>query len=393
MWLPVGIFLLTRIVDASMLMLALRDQFPASTFSGYGVPIVRDPHTYSNVIQSWDGQWFRLIAEHGYPRTMPTSHGQVVENQWGFYPLFPVLVRVVMIVTHASFGVAASILNLAFGATGMCVLYRMIGSRASRFAAVMTVVVMSSFPSAVVFQTAYSEALCFLLLVSALWFLGQRRYVAVMLTGILLSLTRPIVFPLAAVVLVHGLVRWLAREKDAFAVRDRWLVATTAAVVAGSFGLWSTVGWVVTGDPHTYVTATSVWSRIAGQQGSPLSGSWIAHAVTGDRTVLYAVVLAVALQWYYLLRQPAQLWTPELRAWSLMYGGFLLVTTGPLSSMTRHVMMAIVPWWPWPDIGEQVTGRRQQVLLATAVCAAGFVLQFFWIRYFWIDGPAFYSSP
>ena len=329
-------------------MVAVRHQFPASTFSGFGVPIVRDPHTYSNVIQSWDGQWFRKIAEQGYPTTLPTSHGQVIENQWGFYPLFPALVRVVMVLTHTSFGVAASILNLTLGSAGMCVLYRMIGSRASKFSAVMTVVVLSSFPSAVVFQAAYSEALCFLLLVSAIWALSRRQYAGVMLFAVLLSLTRPIVLPLALVVVVHGWLRWRARERDPFPRRDRWMIAATAAVVAGSFGLWFAVGWLITGDPHAYVTSIAAWNRASGNEGTVGFEDWLTHAFAGNWPVLVAIVLAVGLQCYFLFRPAARLWAPELRGWSLSYGAFLLLTTWPQSSVTRHLIMAIVPWWPWP---------------------------------------------
>jgi hypothetical protein len=392
-WVPIGIFVATRVADAIMLMVAVRHQFPASTFRGFGVPIVRDPHTYSNVIQGWDGQWFRRIAEQGYPKTLPTSHGHVVENQWGFYPLFPALVRFVMVVTHTSFGVATALLNLVLGSAGMCVLYRFITARASAFTGVMTVVVASTFPSAVIFSMAYSEALCFLLLVSAIWFLSQRRYLGVMITGVLLSLTRPIVLPLAAVVAIHAWLRWRARDQEPFPVRERWLVISTAAVVAGSFGLWSAVGWVATGDPHTYVTATSAWTRESGDQGRALSQSWLTHAFTGERAALAAVLIAVTLQAYFLLRPPARLWAPELRTWSFMYGAFLLVTTWPQSSFVRHMIMAIVPWWPWPEVGDRVIDRKHQVLLATAIGAVGLTLQFFWIRLFWIDGPAFYSFP
>ena len=390
---PIGIFLLTRVADAIMLMVAVRHQFPASTFRGFGVPIIRDPHTYSNVVQSWDGQWFREIAEHGYPRTQPTSHGEVVENQWGFYPLFPALVRVVMVVTQTSFGVAASILNLTLGCTGMCVVYRMIGSRASQFSGVMTVVVLSSFPSAVVFQAAYSEALCFLLLVCAIWALSSRRYAGVMVFAVLLSLTRPIVLPLALVVVLHGWLRWRARDREAFPVRDRWVVAATAAVVAGSFGLWFAIGWLITGDPHAYVTAIGAWNRASGKATSPGFDNWLTHAFTGSWPALMAVLLAVCLQCFFLLRPSARLWAPELRTWSFSYGAFLLLTTWPQSSVTRHLIMAIVPWWPWPEVGERVTDRRHQIVLATAVGAFGLVLQFLWIRLFWINGPAFYSFP
>jgi len=390
---PIGIFLLTRVADAIMLMIAVRHQYPASNFPGFGVPIIRDPHTYSNVVQSWDGQWFRLIAEDGYPHTLPTSHGQVVESQWGFYPLFPALVRLVMVVTHTSFGVAASILNLVLGSAGMCVFYRLISSRASGFSAVMAVVVASTFPSAVVFQTAYSEALCFLLLVSAIWFLGRRQYAWLMLIGVLLSLTRPIVLPLALVVAIHGWLRWRARDREPFPVRDRWWVAVTAAVVAASFELWSVAGWIITGDPHTYVTAIGAWNRASGKNAQLGSDSWLTHALTGDSQALVAIVLAVGLQCYLLLRRPARLWTPELRAWSFAYAAYLLLTTWPQSSVVRHLLMVLVPTWPWPEVGDRITDRRRQILLATAVGAVGLVLQFFWINKFWIDGSSFYSFP
>jgi hypothetical protein len=390
---PIGLFLLSRIADAIMLMIAVRQQFPASMLPGGGVPIVRDPHTYSNVVQSWDGQWFRLIAEQGYPGTVPSTHGHVIASQWGFYPLFPALVRVVMVVTHTSFGVAASILNLALGSAGMCVLYRMISSRASRFTAVMTVVVASTFPAAVIFQLAYSETLCFLLLVSGIWFLSRRRYSGVIVVGVLLSLTRPIVLPLALVVSVHGLLRWHARAREPFPVRDRVWVAVTTVVVAASFGLWSLIGWGVTGDPHAYVTAIGAWSRDSGRTVSVGSESWLTHAIAGDRAALGAVLLGVGFQCFFLFRRPARLWSPELRAWSLSYGAYLLLTTWPESGVTRHLIMAIVPWWPWPEVGDQVTDPRRQILMVAAVGVVGLALQFFWIRLCWINGPAFYSYP
>src|SRR3954469_8170817 len=126
---PLGIFALTRLVDAVAIVLMARHQIPASSLpSGVAVPTVVDPPSYLSAIQSWDGQWYRQIVEHGYPTTLPTRDGVVQQNAWAFYPGYPALVWLVTRL-GASFGVAASVVSLSAGAGAMCVLYRMLLAR------------------------------------------------------------------------------------------------------------------------------------------------------------------------------------------------------------------------------------------------------------------------
>jgi hypothetical protein len=192
---------------------------------------------------------------------------------------------------------------------------------------------------------------------------------------------------------VHGWLRWHARAREPFPVRERWWVALTAAVVAAAFGLWSVVGWLVTGDPHAYVTSTAAWTRVSGKNPSVLGESWLTHIFSGDLRALVAVLLGLGVLGYCLIRRPARLWAPELRVWSVSYSAFLLVTTWAQSSVVRHLLMVLVPTWPWPEVGDRITDRRRQVLLAVCVGAVGLALQFLWINKFWIDGPYFYSFP
>jgi hypothetical protein len=391
---PIGIFLATRVIDAVMLLVALPQQYPASSLKGdpgSGVPIARDPHSYWNVIQQWDGQWFRLIAEHGYPQTLPVFHGAVAENQWAFYPLFPSLVRAVMLLTHTSYAVSATLVNLMVVSAGMCVLYRMVWPRASSFTAAMTVVVVATFPSAVVFQAAYSDGLAFFLVVSSLSLLNQRRYPAVLLTGVLLSLTRAVVLPLALVVCVHGLVRWRTRTRDPFPVRDRIQVTGLAGLLVLSFGIWPAVAWIVTGERNAYLTSLAAWNRALGQTTS--TQSWLSQAFSGNWFVLVVIAAAVAAQSYLLLRRDARLWAPELRQWSFAYAGYLFLATRPQWSFLRHMVLAIVPWWPFPEMGHQVESTRRRWLLGCTVAALGILAQFFWIRWFWIYGPHRHFFP
>jgi len=390
---PLALFLATRVVDAVLLMIAARHQLPADQLPrGLVVPVVRDPATYFNVIQNWDGQWFRSIAEHGYPTTLPRQDGVVVQNQWAFYPLFPFLTRAVMTVTTLSFGAAAGLLNLVLASTGMCVLYRMIARRADAFAGAMTVIVLSTFPSGVVFQAAYTEALTFLLVVVSLDLLERRRYGALLVSGLLLSVTRPVVLPLALAVGVHWLARWRGRSGDEpFPRTEQVKVAALAAGFVASFAIWPAVAWVTTGESRAFLSSMDAWKS----KDERTSGwiSWVSQSLSGHWTVLVLVVVAVGLQLFFLLRPQARLWSLELRAWSISYAAYLLVSTRPQSSFFRHLLLAIVPWWPFPEAGQVVVSRRQQVALGSLVAVLGFCVQYFWIRWFWVVSPHAVSFP
>jgi hypothetical protein len=387
--LPLGIFLASRVVDAVLLVLSARSEGSSTTYPGNGVvPVLRQPATYFNVIQNWDGQWFRSIAEHGYPSTLPIAHGAVMQNQWAFYPLFPGLVRLLMDLTGLPFGVVSAILNVALAAVAMCLVFRMVSRSASSFAGAMTVVVLSTFPSAVVFQTAYSEALTFLLIVISLWFLERRRYGAAAAAGVLLSLTRPVVLPLAFVVALHGVMRWRGRQAEPFPVQDRLRVAGVAVLLAVSFAIWPLVAWMATGSASAYTDSIGAWSRALGQPQGYVS--WVSDALTGHWLVAAWLVLGLIAQTCLLLISRRKFgWPAEMRWWSLFYVAYLLVATRPQSSVVRHFLLAIVPWWPLPQAADAVRSRRSQVLLATFTGAVGLFGQFLWIRWLFIPGPHF----
>lgn len=389
--LPLAIFFLTRVVDGVLLMVAARHQLPVPQLANGPVPLARDPATYFNVIQSWDGQWFRSIVEHGYPSTLPREDGIVTENQWAFYPLFPLLVRAVMTVTALSFGVAAGLLNLVLAATGMCVLFRMVSRRADPFAGAMTVLVLSAFPSAVVFQTTYSEALTFLLLVVSLASLEGRRYGRLLVVGLLLAVARPIVLPLSLVIAVHGLIRWRGRDVESFPRRERFHVVGVAAALVAAFAIWPTVAWIRTGESDAFLSSMDAWKTDAQRASGWVS--WLSEALAGHWTVVALVVVAVGAQLVVLTRPQARLWSPELRCWSLSYGAYLLVSTRPATSFLRHLILALVPWWPFPEAGTQVRSRRERVILASLVAVLGFVVQYFWIRWFWVPSNDAVSFP
>jgi hypothetical protein len=73
-----------RLVSACIFMAAALHQGPNPWF-----PAKPD---YWNFINIWDARWYGQVIAGGYPSVLPTdAAGNVQENTWAFYPLFPAL--------------------------------------------------------------------------------------------------------------------------------------------------------------------------------------------------------------------------------------------------------------------------------------------------------------
>jgi hypothetical protein len=389
---PLAIFVVTRVVDAALISLVSRDQYvrvPAGSGPG-GRPALLSGTSYFDMIANWDGQWYRTIVEHGYPSHLPVVDGVVQQNPWAYYPLYPMLVRL-LTATGLSFGVAASLVSMGCGGVAMCLLYRMLSSTAGRVSACITVVALCTFPAAITFQTAYTESLALLLILASLWCLKEQRYGRLVIVASLLALTRPIVLPLALVVAMQGIARWRHRSEEPFELRDRVVVGLTAVGVALTFAIWPAIAGVVTGSPGAYFATQRDWLDSG---PGPSWTSWLGF-LYGERGVaasvfVVLVVLALAL---LVARPQARLWGQELRSWALAYPLYLLASTRATSSVFRYAMLAVVPWWPFPEAGRHLASRRARWGLVLVVATLGFCSQLLWLRWYFVIGPRSFTYP
>src|SRR5680860_703887 len=120
-WLQVlGVYALTRAWSTGVLLLAAAGQ-PQSSWG----PAQPDYGTFVGLF--WDGSWYKSIAEDGYPATLPVdANGMVQQNAWAFFPLFPLLVRVLMTATGGSWEVVAPAASLLLGVGAALVLDRLV---------------------------------------------------------------------------------------------------------------------------------------------------------------------------------------------------------------------------------------------------------------------------
>jgi hypothetical protein len=380
---PLLVYLASRLVGAVVLLVLGQAQEPRVAVDGVEVvdPAGAGPG-YLTLTTNWDGQWYQGIVEQGYPTHLPREDGAVAENRWAFYPAYPALVRLLMTLASMPFALAATVVSTGCGALAMVLVYRLLLGRVGRYNALMTVLAVSLSPAALVLQTAYTESLALLLVVVCLSLLAERRYGALAVCILVLALARPVVVPLAAVVALHGWLRWRRRDDEPFPVPERRRLALALLAAAVGSALWPAVAGAVTGEWDAFFATQRAWTSTF--PGEP---TWLLQVVHHPASRAAVVSLAVCVVTVALVvRRSAAHWGTDLRAWVLFYGGFLLVTAAPVASSLRYAILAVVPWWPLTDETRE-WGRGKRIAVAASVVVLGVLAQVAWCRLCYVITP------
>ncbi len=336
----------------------------------------------------WDATWYRQIAESGYPAHLPVgADGQVAQNAWAFFPLFPVLARLVMLVTGLGWATVAPLLALVLGGVAMLAVHRVIAHGAPRAVAarpglpLATVALVSVFPTAVVLQVGYTESLALLLVAASLLAIVRRRYAWACAAVLALGFTRAVALPMAVVVVVHAWVRWSqARSRGERLARRDVASLVGLALAAGVSGIaWPAICGVVTGVPDAYLQTQGAWRGV--RDIAPF-GAWgyVSHFWFGDRAPL-VLVAAFALVAAALLVPAAWRLGRELHAWSAAYLVYLAAAVEPGSSLARFLLLA----FPLGAVTAGVVVRPPLArrLWFTVVVVAMLMLQVVWVWHIW----------
>jgi hypothetical protein len=356
-----AVYAAARLLSAVVLLVAARAQ-AANGWTGAAPGYV----DYTGLM--WDATWYRTIAEQGYPATLPVgADGLVQQNAWAFFPLFPMLVRGLMTLTGGSWALLAPTTALLLGGAAMLVIHRLVERGAPRAVAarpglpLATVGLVAVFPTSVVLQVGYTESLALLLVATSLLLIVTRRYAWACAAVVALGFTRAVALPMAAVVVVHGWVRWrehraaqgtgtaLAERAPAGSVtgggapgllarRDVLGIAALAVAAAVSGVAWPLIcGWV-TGVPDGYLQTQGAWRGV--REIAPF-GAWgyVSRFWFGGAApfVLAAAALVVALA---LLAPATWRLGRELHAWSAAYLVYLAAAVEPGSSLARFLILA-----------------------------------------------------
>ena len=370
---PLLLWLASRILSTVL----LATMYVVATANGWTFASFRRDPSFFTFSGSWDASFYRTIAEHGYPSSLPLDDaGHVLPNAWAFLPVFPTLVRAVMPLTGGSFWVAGVLVATLAGAGACVLLYRLVLAVGCSHRARWATALFAFAPTGFLLQVAYAESTFLLLLFGALLALVRRRYWLVAPLGVIAAFTKPGVLALAVALAVHLVVRWV-QERRAVPVRDAVAITVSGLVVAAAGLAWPVIATAVTGRPNAYLdTELSWWVGFVGRQHFAPLTPWFTMAGTwlGPLGIVLVVAVLAGAVWFFTRRSVRALGVDVL-AFTASYGLYLVAVFLPQQSLPRLLMPTA------PLLGSDVfvrTRRRAVTWLIVGVCLQPVAIVLLW---------------
>ncbi|HVW32623.1 MAG TPA: mannosyltransferase family protein [Acidimicrobiia bacterium] len=204
------------------------------------------------MLNRWDAGWFLQVAHDGYPAHLPTAAGHAVESTLAFFPLFPLLLRLLAALTPLSDALAGIAISLAAGAVAVAAMSRIaLRLTGDPDRALRAVVLFSFFPGSMVLSMSYSEGVFVALAALCLLALLEERWWSAGLWAALATASRASALALVPACLWQA-VRVVRRDR-----RPGPLVAPLLAPL-GTIAYFGFL-WVRSGDPFIYLRAEKAW--------------------------------------------------------------------------------------------------------------------------------------
>jgi hypothetical protein len=341
---PIRTILVVYLVSRVVALVAL---WVAATWFQNPAGVGHDAPGLADMFGLWDGVWYERIAEDGYPVPLPVDAdtGRVTYSAWAFYPLYPYLVKLLM-VTGMPFTAAGVLLNVALGAVAAVLIWAVLrsGEHAARQPqrdrlALVAACLWCFYPTTAVMLKPYTEALAVALVAGALLLLIRRSYLMVALVAVPLGFARGVAPALGVAVLIHLAVRW--REDRAAGLRplhgQRARAVVMLAAIAASGVAWPVVAGLATGVPTAFFDVQAAWGQRPdkGPFVLWLEWAWQGKGIAGVLVLVALVGTYVAL----VLGRHGRWICIEARAWALAYPLYLFAVVRPITSMWRFLLL------------------------------------------------------
>lgn len=352
--------------------------------------------TYSEFVMIWDADWYRKIAETGYPSVLPLDgSGRVAQNEWAFYPLYPLFNRGLMELTGLDYAVVAPTVSLLAGFGAAWFIYRLFTAALTRQLlalparwqgqdihnlALWGTAAVAFCPVAPILQTGYAEALGLFFLAWALTLLVERRYIALLIPALAAALTRPVGVPLGATVGIWWFLTLLAHVRDGSTLLAALRVtavqlASALAVCAFAF-LHPAHAWADTGRMDAYTATETAW-RAGGEHVSPFV-PWLTQATLYLGVAGPAVLVVLLLVYTLVMVSPPvrRVLPGPLLTWCWAYTVYMLAFFNPQSSTFR----LLLPLFPLllPLVALSASNAYRWLLIVS-----GAALKFGWVGWLW----------
>jgi hypothetical protein len=236
-------------------------------------------HAFTHELSQWDGLWYRMLADHGYP-----THVSHVQTTLGFFPVYPGIVWVVshvFVVPFAHWEILSStiagVIVAGIGGLVATVLVQRLatgwwGEHAGRKA----VLIFCLFPGSVVFSMVYAEGILLPLAAGCILALQKRRWVLAGVLAGIATATEPEALVLVVVCAVSALLELRRRGFSDRSARRSLIAPGLSLVGVGAFASFL---WIWTGSPFaSFIAQRDGWS-----EKTDVLAIWHLAEVTGDQ--------------------------------------------------------------------------------------------------------------
>jgi 4-amino-4-deoxy-L-arabinose transferase-like glycosyltransferase len=219
---------------------------------------ITNPFTHTGFVAQltrWDGAWYLRAVYWGWPTHLTYVHGLATGTDLAFFPVLPLLIRLVSDITFLAPSIAGLLISGLSGATAVLAVTRLARDIKGDDVARRAGLLFALFPGTFVFSFIYCEGLLITFAALALIYLRKAQWWRAGLIMALATATSPAALPLCVVALWASAAA-IRRARD-------WRSLAALALSPFGFVLWFAYLW-----HHTHVF--DAWQRTE-------SGGWHSH--------------------------------------------------------------------------------------------------------------------
>jgi hypothetical protein len=155
--------------------------------------IIHSENKLLDVWGNWDTGWYLDIAQNWYstqPHPIDIGGTTVLQANYVFYPLFPILIRLFSFVFTDKYVSALIVANISL-AISAYLLYKISLLDYSKSQSLAITAYLFIFPSSVFLSMPLAESLFLALILAAIYFVRQKRWLAAGIAGFFAATTKP----------------------------------------------------------------------------------------------------------------------------------------------------------------------------------------------------------
>jgi hypothetical protein len=365
----VGLYLLLRVLSMGVLyaMEKMSRHRGAGNFTLYDGTTnqLRPWHSLTDLLVSWDGRWYSLIATGGYGPSGPSdAHGVPYNFRLAFFPLYPALTRAVSELPGVSIVQAALLISLVCSLAAAWGIFAIGNLARGRRFGIILAALWAVGPTCFAENAVLTESLFTTLSAWALYAVLRRNWLVAGVLAAICGLSRPTAVALVGAVGLAALVAAVRRQ-------DGW-----RPYVGGLLAPLGYAGYLLYAG-NRLGSVTGFFTLQKQQWGSWFDyGRSTKHVLanilfvnTNSSATLWAalVVIAAVFLLVLILIQPVP--------WVLVVFAALLTiealgSNALFTAMPRHLLPAFPLYFPLAAVlTRSLDQRRGRIAVAVALCA------------------------